>query len=219
MSPSDCPMSTSVGHFLDWRLIWEGPAHCGHCHPWARSPGLNKKIGWTNHGEFIKQLLPWPLLQYLPHVPALILGSELSHNEPVSQINSLLPKVAFVHTVHRSHRKLTRIQSKQPLSPLFFSLPYKVNNVYRFFMSKCIESPKVKIQGLGIWQSKTVTEACHMIVSSTVISVRMFQNFCFIHNISEESSISFLIVCYFGTSYDLFNLCKINNYRWLIFFL
>lgn len=106
------------------------------------------------------------------------------------------------------------------LSPFSFpSFPYKVNDVYRFFMNKCIESPKVMmIQGSGMWHSRTVTEACHMIVSSILISVWMFQNFSFIHNISEESSINFLIVRYFGTSYDLFNLCKIDSYRWLIIF-
>lgn len=30
---SDCPVSKSVGHFLNCWLVQEGPAHCRQCHP------------------------------------------------------------------------------------------------------------------------------------------------------------------------------------------
>lgn len=44
--PSDWLVALSVGNFLDCGLMWEGPAYCGWCDPWACGPGLCKKAGW-----------------------------------------------------------------------------------------------------------------------------------------------------------------------------
>lgn len=40
--------------------------------PWEGGPGLSKEAGWTSQeGKPSKQLLPWPLPQFLLQVPAL----------------------------------------------------------------------------------------------------------------------------------------------------
>ena len=43
--PRHLPAGTSVGHFVDERLMREGPEHCDLCHLWAAVPRLYEKAG------------------------------------------------------------------------------------------------------------------------------------------------------------------------------
>lgn len=45
MSPPDRPVGTSVEHFLDEWMTWEGPDYGGRCQAWEGDPGLYKNAG------------------------------------------------------------------------------------------------------------------------------------------------------------------------------
>lgn len=49
-----CPAAAgkSVVPFLNWWLMWEGPAHPGWGHPWAVGPGCFKNVGWARHSQY-----------------------------------------------------------------------------------------------------------------------------------------------------------------------
>lgn len=67
-------LSKLVGgwHFLPHWFMWEGPVHCGWCHPWTRGPKLYMKAKWANCGECSSLAPASVLLEFLPCLPSVI---------------------------------------------------------------------------------------------------------------------------------------------------
>lgn len=85
--------SYSVVHILDWRLIEEGPADCGQCHPWAGGPGFYR---WLHQLIGNKRVNSTSEIALCLHVPALTSLHEL---QALRQNKSFSPQVDFGHGV------------------------------------------------------------------------------------------------------------------------
>lgn len=104
MPSSDWPAG-SVVHFLDWRVIREGPAHCGFA-----GPMCYKEAGWAIPESKPASSTPWPLHQLLPSVMEYDQSCKLKKK-------LFLPKLPFGHSTIATE---TRRQSKCLFSVLAF---------------------------------------------------------------------------------------------------
>jgi hypothetical protein len=63
LSPSGWPVGKSVESFLDWWLLWEGPAHCG----WAEQ--MVRDCIWrlgVMRSKLVGSVPPYSLLYFWP---------------------------------------------------------------------------------------------------------------------------------------------------------
>jgi hypothetical protein len=112
MPPSDWTTAKLVGHFLNSRLMEEGPAHCGWHHPWAGGSECYKGAGWARHQEQASQQHPSmasasvPASRFLPcWVPALTSFNDQQWCGMVSQIKNPFPaQLGFHHVFYLSNR-------------------------------------------------------------------------------------------------------------------
>lgn len=58
MPPSNWPLARQWSTFLDYRLMWEGPAHHRWCYPWLGGSGFYKK---SKLCKPLNSSPPWPL--------------------------------------------------------------------------------------------------------------------------------------------------------------
>lgn len=94
------PCSRPEGHFLNWRLMLEGLAHCGQCPSLGRWSWVYNKAKWANQeNKSLSTVLPWPLLQFLSSGSWLQFLSLDSFDEGLCCENKsnkpFLPKITF----------------------------------------------------------------------------------------------------------------------------
>lgn len=73
MLSSDWPAG-SVGHFLDWWVIWEDPAHCGM----LVLSAIRKQTEQALESKPVSSTHPWPLRWWLPLVMEYDLSCKLT---------------------------------------------------------------------------------------------------------------------------------------------
>ena len=78
--------------------MWEGPTHCGWCHPWASGLRFYKKTEWASHEEEVSKQHPLHdlCISSCLQVPVLTSFDNEQWYGSISQINSFHPELAWI---------------------------------------------------------------------------------------------------------------------------